>query len=507
MYKYFIWAALLYVAGCVVALHWYRYAINPDGVSYISIAQKYASGNFSEAINGYWGPLLSWLLAPFIWLHKDAQIAARLIFMGSGVITLFLCVQIAKKWKVKASIEAALLFSLVPVLVFWSAAGPITPDLLVLSLYLAYLSLQNRKPSYMNAVLLGGVGAIGYFSKAYFLPFFVAHSICMVLYRIKFERTGVREIRYWSVSIIALCIFVLPWVGMISAKYGEITYSTSGAYNFSLLNPAKPGHPLNYIGLTAPFTDSALSAWEDPSYIPRASWNPFSSKTNIAAMVRTVFDNGKRVGAALFEFSAFSMAFWVFALLVLVQKGRKARSYLFLYMSAGMTYVLGYLVLLAEYRYFWPIFASLTILFCLMLNDVRVAKYKKSVARSLYLLAVLSIVVTPLTQLYYQRNKHIPQYYQSMVIKPYLPKDARLAADNFDAIKHCYYLRLHCLGVINPNNTVHENKVQLKDKKADFVLITETDSTWRVPGYLEEYEEVTTVGRAILFKRSLSERY
>jgi hypothetical protein len=35
----------------------HRYQINPDGVGYISVAQKYAAGQFFDAVNEYWSPL------------------------------------------------------------------------------------------------------------------------------------------------------------------------------------------------------------------------------------------------------------------------------------------------------------------------------------------------------------------------------------------------------------------------------------------------------------------
>ena len=44
----------------------YVYLLNADGTSYISIANQYWRGNWGQAVNGFWGPLLSWLLIPFL---------------------------------------------------------------------------------------------------------------------------------------------------------------------------------------------------------------------------------------------------------------------------------------------------------------------------------------------------------------------------------------------------------------------------------------------------------
>ena len=44
----------------------YQFILNTDGISYISIALNYLNLNLVDAINGYWGPLFSWLLIPFL---------------------------------------------------------------------------------------------------------------------------------------------------------------------------------------------------------------------------------------------------------------------------------------------------------------------------------------------------------------------------------------------------------------------------------------------------------
>ena len=54
--------ALLAVAGLAQAW-FYRHRIIADGISYLDIAKYYAQGNWSAALNSYWSPLYSWLLA------------------------------------------------------------------------------------------------------------------------------------------------------------------------------------------------------------------------------------------------------------------------------------------------------------------------------------------------------------------------------------------------------------------------------------------------------------
>ena len=66
----------------------YRYQLNPDGVSYIAIAHHYADGYWSEAVNGYWGPLYSWLLTPLVAAGLDGLLAAKAVNLALGALAL-----------------------------------------------------------------------------------------------------------------------------------------------------------------------------------------------------------------------------------------------------------------------------------------------------------------------------------------------------------------------------------------------------------------------------------
>lgn len=41
----------------------YRFYIEPDGVNYLDIARAYLRRDWTNALNAYWSPLYSWLLA------------------------------------------------------------------------------------------------------------------------------------------------------------------------------------------------------------------------------------------------------------------------------------------------------------------------------------------------------------------------------------------------------------------------------------------------------------
>ncbi|MDV7402594.1 hypothetical protein RZS08_64830, partial [Arthrospira platensis SPKY1] len=58
-------------------LYFYRFQINPDGISYISLAKKYVSGDYTHAVNAYWSPLLVWMSIPFYFIGLNDIIAVK----------------------------------------------------------------------------------------------------------------------------------------------------------------------------------------------------------------------------------------------------------------------------------------------------------------------------------------------------------------------------------------------------------------------------------------------
>ena len=62
------WVSLV-VAGLIQAWNT-RHFIFSDGVSYLEIASYYAAGDWHSALNSYWSPLYSWILALVIALFR-----------------------------------------------------------------------------------------------------------------------------------------------------------------------------------------------------------------------------------------------------------------------------------------------------------------------------------------------------------------------------------------------------------------------------------------------------
>src|SRR2546428_538422 len=82
-----VWPAQVVLV--VIAAWLNRDQINSDAVAYMRVAQYYLSGQTDLMISGYWGPMLSWLIVPWLLVFADPLRAARAAMAVSAVVFLF----------------------------------------------------------------------------------------------------------------------------------------------------------------------------------------------------------------------------------------------------------------------------------------------------------------------------------------------------------------------------------------------------------------------------------
>src|SRR5215468_8379482 len=49
-----------------------RFSMSPDGTCYLDIASAYLHHDWKTAVNAYWSPLFSWLLAATLWVSRPS---------------------------------------------------------------------------------------------------------------------------------------------------------------------------------------------------------------------------------------------------------------------------------------------------------------------------------------------------------------------------------------------------------------------------------------------------
>ncbi|MCK4653836.1 MAG: hypothetical protein KAU01_05285 [Candidatus Cloacimonetes bacterium] len=398
---------VFYIVLAILLLPHYQYQINQDGVSYISIAQKYILHDFHNAINGYWGPLLSWLLVPFLFAGFEPLLSVKLLSLIIGVMTIIQSNSLIKILKINKLLRNVLLY-LISVIVIYFALLVITPDLLFVCLALAYIN-TILDSSYINGkyagIISGIFGAGLYFTKSYGFPFFIVNFfiVNLIFYlRIKNKHNRDRILSNFISGIVVFFLISTCWISIISNKYGQLTIGTAGSYNHAKIGPQSLGSPIHYMGLLDPPNNTAISISEDPSYLKIQSWSIFNSVSSFKHQIKNILKNTYRIISILNEFSLLSLALLSMAVVYLLEKGKRifTDNIFFLVVSLVVLFS-GYALVLVTSRYIWLSNILILIIGAKLLDLLFQRTLFKQISKIiLIVIFVVSFLVGPLICLY-----------------------------------------------------------------------------------------------------------
>ena len=137
-----LWIPLLVYLVLVGVQGWRaRDTFNPDAVSYLRNARYLAEGRLADAVSGYWSPLLSWCIAPLVYLGVDSLYAARIVLAGWGGLMVLACSVFLRRLSPCRRWLQIVILTLVAIIVARTAAHVITPDLLMFTLLTAYCAV------------------------------------------------------------------------------------------------------------------------------------------------------------------------------------------------------------------------------------------------------------------------------------------------------------------------------------------------------------------------------
>ncbi len=483
----------LYIVLSSLLLPYYLYLINPDGISYISIAHKYMAYDFRNAVNGYWGPLFSWLLIPFLFLGFAPLLSAKLLSLLIGMVTLLGIDSLAKKLCITGSLRSALLFLVVPGIIYF-AIEVITPDLLLVCLTIAYLS-NILGASYAEGkyagVISGILGAAIYFSKSYGFPFFIAHFVVINLFfifRAEVRHDKFNILKKFIAGLVVFFIISGSWIYIISNKYNKVTIGTAGAYNHVFMVLQSKGHPIHYQGLLDPPNDTAISAWEDPTYLTTANWKTIDSWSSAKRQSRIVLKNVERIFDALNSFSILSFVILIAAVFYFVKRRKQIlfenTFYLFISMAIMTA---GYAPLLVVRRYLYLDYL-LTILigtyFLGLLSQKKLLKRKAGML--LWAILAISFLILPVKALYMNLGADKVFYDFSNELKRY--NISGRVASNREWRRSLYLSFYNNWRYFGERGELSEAEIEdeLKKKKIDYYF------AWGMDGdYLDNYTEIT----------------
>ncbi len=246
-----------------------RFKMNPDGISYLDIADAYWRGEWREAVNAYWSPLYSWLLslALFVfrpsayWEFPVVHLTNFLIYLVALACFTFFFQELRFYYRTKTHQDSFNPSFKIPewawlvcgyTLFIWSSlvwitTFLVTPDLCVAALvYLAAgLILQiQTKPGWLNFAGLGLVLGLGYLAKAVMFPLafvFLAAGLCS-------SRNLRQVLPRFLVALLVFATVVSPFAIALSLEKGQPTFGDSGKLNYAWLISGVRPYPVHWQG-------------------------------------------------------------------------------------------------------------------------------------------------------------------------------------------------------------------------------------------------------------------
>jgi len=334
---------------------WYmRHRTFSDAISYLAIAQAYLRGDWHGALNSYWSPLYSWLLAiylalfrPGVYWHTSAlHVVNYLAFLvACGTFEQFALALVRAKsdlnWRIGAiSRETILVMAYLSILYdgLWRInIGYASPDMIAYAVigFLAWMlfKLESGPVGARHSVAFGlalGVGFLDRSAFSGFIPFYLAAAVGILW------RKG-RPMRVPFVLMVASLLFIgAPFVVAISINRGYFTLGDAGRLNYGWevngaarwshwqgepFNIGRPQHAERLI-LTDPVpvfefrspVGGPYPPWYDPSYWYAGIRPHFSLKQQLPVLTRNL------VRVAVIGLS--SPAIFLIVLLVLTQSDR-----------------------------------------------------------------------------------------------------------------------------------------------------------------------------------------
>src|SRR5215469_5403987 len=229
-----------------------RFWISPDGNSYLDIASAYLHGDWSNAVNAYWSPLFSWLLALSFGVFRPSPFwestAIHLLNLAGLLLSLrtfefFFCafLRLQAKWRSLGEPKETLAE------IGWWILG----YALFLSTSLLLLSVVNTTPDVWVAVFtylvaglilriaanggsvrlfiaLGFVLGCAYLTKTVYFPL----SFLFLLVAWLASRDLRKTLRQAALGFLAFALVAGSWVATLSRAKQRFTFGDVGRLTF-----------------------------------------------------------------------------------------------------------------------------------------------------------------------------------------------------------------------------------------------------------------------------------
>jgi hypothetical protein len=331
------WLGVSLLGAAQVIAH--PYEVNADGMSYLDAADYWLAGDWSNAINAYWSPLYSWLLAAAVALSSPATESATahivnflaLLVALSGADRLLVTLA-DDEARMNGWILAALGIAIAWSLLVLVGLTVLTPDMLLAGIALhALASFQKALDSQSSRAFLttGLLLGVGYLAKAAMFP-----VALLVVGAASFHSIRRRSWRPPLLTGAGFGLIAIPFIVVLSQHTGRPTFGDSGKINYAFYigdvpaiahwrgGPGSSGVPVhptqqvwsepNAFAFAAP-VGGTYPPWYGPAYW----YDGVETAPSVAAHVRQVRSHAPLVASLLWPIAG--------ALLLCIAAGGRPR--------------------------------------------------------------------------------------------------------------------------------------------------------------------------------------
>ena len=351
--------------------------INPDGVCHLMLARHYAEGNFDLAVVGLWSPLLAWLIAALMLVKVEPQAAARAILLVSSLGLTLASWLLIGQMGVRGMYRRAATICIAVVALSYSVFA-LDPDVLAAALLAVYFWMTLRRDTFEKpwaAFQLGLLVGAAYLTKAYALPFFALHFLGIAICYGRQKQLGApaRAATAYGLAVVGALVVGGPWIGTLSAQYGRLTFSTSGEMNLSWTGPVVNRRHRHLRGLVTP-REGRLTEWEDPTdgtrFYPK--WSPLADIASFKHQMRVIWSNVRLLlEHRFFIYHLSILSALLFYVLMLRRRWRGRIPVAGWAIWTVAVYAPGYLLIIVEDRYYWPLVPVVVGMSFLMLQKLQ----------------------------------------------------------------------------------------------------------------------------------------
>ena len=462
----------------------HRYYINPDGITFLRLAGYIVDGKFQYSITSHWGPLLSWLMAPLLFLGVDGIATGRILMFICGFALVFCTWLLTARFNLTGSTRFITMLSAAFLIANWSSQA-ITPDLLIAALFGYYFYLVtdlNLLEQKKIPFICGLIAGIAFLAKQFALPFFLVHFPLILLLRGYIDRDKKRPVfrgvlLSFFIGITVFSLTIMPWILTMSSKYHKLTFGASGSDTYAVSGPIETQKKMGLFK-PRPETLHTLHKYEDVRDIADVGlkpWSPFDSRSAFMYQVKLALHNIKIIYGFL-VFNYFIAGILSVCFLPIIFLRRPVTPFKrFLYgwvLIAFGVYFSGYVLGMAGFqigykleggRYIWTMIILILLLSFHFLDELKnglktresntTAKWNKSLFTYILFLSILSFTLSTGIDFLYSVKRlvddnqiNIYKKVASDINVSQLPAPLAVIGDELTALYIAYYAKKQTLG-------------------------------------------------------------